>query len=81
MDALRKLQPIVQAAWSEAVAPVQKLVEGQFGRLLYADHQVRVHDHAANEELSTFSSWASQVDPEIDVSDTAPRQKSLKGKH
>ena len=40
-----------------------------------------MHDPATDEELSTFFSQASQADPDIGVSDTAPRQKSLKGKH
>ena len=80
MDALRKLQPVIKKAWSESVAPVRKLVEGRFNCLLYADSQVQVHDPAADDKLSTFFARVSQVDPEIDVHDTAPRQKGLKDK-
>eukprot|EP00117_Sycon_ciliatum_P029367 scpid23388/ scgid23400/ len=80
LEALRKLQPVAQKAWAESVDPVKKTVEHRFNRLVYAEEQVRVHDPATDDQVASFFKKAADVDPGIDITNSAPHQKDLKPK-
>lgn len=77
MDAIRKLQPVEQDAWSASVRPVRSAVEARFNRLVYGGGQVRVHEPAAVEAVAAMMSKALKVDTTIDVTNCDQKQKDL----
>ena len=80
MEAIRKLQPAVQGAWTLSVKPVQKAIERRFNRLMYTDRQVLIEMPAAAEDIVKFLKEATKVDPSIDITNVAPKQSELKSK-
>ena len=63
-----------------SVEPVRRIIECRFGRLLYSNRQVQVHDPASNASLSAFITKGANIDPSLDTDNIDLKQKDLANK-